>query len=126
MSGFSQSDASLDQNTAGVMPGMVMQPNMAPGQVYRQHSMPMTYYAPMPMGQGMVPPQGYVQPQQMYPAPAYPQDMMANNMSPQPYQQHQPQMMPANMMPTNGQPMYQVYYPQQNTGVPPGQYNGPY
>ena len=124
MSNFSQNEPVVDTANQNMMPGMVMPQNVAPGQVYRQNSYPMTYYAPVPMQQNVMPAQGYIQPQPMYAAaPAYPQDMNPSGMSPGPYQ---PQMVPANMMPANGQPMYQVFYPQQNAGAQPGQFNGPY
>ena len=113
MSSYSQNDFSMDQGIQPPMAGMIMHPGMPQSQVYRQQPYQMAYYAPMPMTQGMVPPQGYIQPQAMYATPTYSQEMLApNTMASAPQPQYQPQMVPASMLPTNSQPMYQVFYPQ--------------
>ena len=104
----------MSATNPGVMAGMM--PNMIPQPVYRQNSYPATYYAPIPMNQGIMQPQPYYAP--------YPQEMMGGAMqSPYPGQS---QMIPTNMVNSNGQPIYQVIYTTAATSPPLGQFNSPY
>lgn len=107
-------DMQMSATNPGVMAGMM--PNMIPQPVYRQNSYPATYYAPIPMNQGIMQPQPYYAP--------YPQEMMGGAMqSPYPGQS---QMIPTNMVNSNGQPIYQVIYTTAATSPPLGQFNSPY
>jgi len=99
-------------------PGQI-QPQVMPVPVSYPPQYQMAYYGPVPVGQNIVPGQGFVQPM-MQPHtqqfPPYPPQIGSDNMG----QYNQPpQIIPGSNMPMNsGQPMYQVFYPPQNQGSP--------
>ena len=111
---------SYKEGSAGMMNGMMMQPNIMPHPMYNQGPYPMSYYTPMPMNQNMMPSPGMMQPG-VYNYGYSPQMHHDSNMnSPPGYNPHVLQSAP---MPMHGQPVYPMYYPQQNQAPHGGQYN---